>query len=105
MKIPNALIGKEVKYSYKIDPSFRSGGLPQYRRIVQVRGPWGWGTIYDQKQSDQENGLTWSEAVTIGEFLRHYGQLRSTPNIVAQRDMEGSMVFSSWLVYEFNKNH
>ena len=105
MKIPNALIGKEVKYSNKIDPSYRIGGLPQYRRIVQVRGPWGWGTIYDQKQSDQENGLTWSEMLAIRDFLRHYGQLRSTPNMVGQYDEEGSMVFSSWLVYEFNKNH
>lgn len=37
MKIGNELIGKEFRFSKKIDYGFRVGGTPQYHVIVEMK--------------------------------------------------------------------
>ena len=39
MKIGNELIGKEIRFSKKIDYNFRISGTPQYHVIVEVNNP------------------------------------------------------------------
>lgn len=105
MKIPTELIGKEIRYSRKIDYSWYIGGYPQYHRIVEMRGPWGWAKIYDQRWDKEQNCMDWKEAESIRDFISFYGQLKRTPNGVGQVDVEGSMVFSNVLISQYNKTH
>ena len=41
-KIPYSVVGKFVRFSYKLNPQIRIGGDPQYEMKVFVEGPWGY---------------------------------------------------------------
>ena len=81
MKIGNELIGKEFRFSKKIDYNFRISGTPQYHVIVEMK-----------------------EVFAIRDFLMWFGQMHYTPNGVGRKDLEGSMVLNGALVKQFNDN-
>ena len=102
-KIPQSVVGKFVRFSYKLNHQIRSGGYPQYEMKIFVRGPWSYEDIFNNQR--RENKISHSEADAVFNFMRYYGQLRREPNSVGYTDWEGEMNFSPALVSEYNKNH
>lgn len=102
MKIGNELIGKEIRFSKKIDYNFRISGTPQHHVVVEMKDRWGWSKVFDQ--CSEKNVLNWNQVFAIRDFLMWFGQMHYTPNGVGMRDLEGSMVFNGALVKQFNDN-
>lgn len=104
MKIPVELIGKHVKYENFLDPSMRCEGIPQYHRIISIRGYWSWGCIFDSQKKPAEN-IDYALANAIEDFFRYYGQIHKTTNAVGYMDSKGEMIFSAVLVNNYNRTH
>ena len=102
-KIPNMVIGKFVRFSYKLNPQIRSEGVPQYEMKIFVQDPRGYEDIFNNQR--RENKISRLEADAIFNFMRYYNQLRCEINNVGYADWEGEMNFSSSLVSEYSKNH
>lgn len=100
-KIPNTLINKWVKISYKINPQIRSGGNPQYEMKMAIKGAWGWTDVYNSYSKD--NKFTRPEVDAVFDFMKWGRQLVRTPNLVGLIDSEGMMCLAESLVSEFNK--
>lgn len=102
-KIPYSVVGKFVRFSYKLNPQIRIGGDPQYEMKVFVEGPWGYQDLFNNHR--KENKISYPEANAIFDFMRYYGQLHQRLNMVNRMDSEGEMKISANLVYEYNQKH